>query len=158
MPDTLTITIIFILLTTFIGAFVRKRHRDRCLKDFSGYLITLEETAEKTVAGKLRVENTGIELVYENVYSNSQGHDESSYILYKQEYSNIQALIRFHDRLSDGDRLRRDKDLKITYNPGPFRRLERRIRSVFKTVRDSVMEVINVLVSHAKKTTPKQRC
>ena len=156
MPDTLilTITIAFIVLATLVGAFVKRRSRDRCLKDFAGYLVTLELTAGKTIWGKLRVENTGFELVYENLHKDTQGHDEASYILYKQEYSNIQALIRFHDQLSDANRIRRDKDLEKAYHPGLLKQLARKIKNIFKTVRDSVMEVVNVLISHAKKTTP----
>lgn len=93
----MTITIIFIVLATFVGALLKRRSKDRCLNDFSSYLITLEKTGEKTIWGKLRVENTGLELVYEDLHKDSDGHNEASYILYKQEYSNIQALIRFHD-------------------------------------------------------------
>lgn len=152
--NTLAITIIFIVLATFVGAFVRKRCRDRCLKDFSGYLVTLEKTGGKTIWGKLQVENTGFELVYENINKDAEGHIEASYILYKPEYANIQAMIRFHEQLSSSDRARRDADLKKTYPPGFFRRLGRKIRNIFKTVRDSIMEVINVLISHAKKAAP----
>lgn len=148
------ITIIFIVLATFVGALLKRRSKDRCLNDFSSYLITLEKTEKKTIWGKLRVENTGLELVYENLHKDSDGHNEASYILYKQEYSNIQVLIRFHDQLSNSDMARRDKDLKKTYHPGLFGRFGRRVKSVFKMVRDSVMEVVNVLISHAKKTTP----
>jgi len=150
----MTTTIIFIVLATFVGAILKRRSKDRCLKDFSSYLITLEKTGEKTIWGKLRVENTGIELVYQNLHKDSDGHNEASYILYKQEYSNIQALVRFHDQLSNSDRVARDKDLKKTYHPGFFRRFGRRVKSIFKMVRDSVMEVVNVLISHAKKATP----
>ena len=152
--NTLAITIVFILLATFIGALVRRRNRDKCLKDFSGYLVTLEKAEGKSIWGKLRIENTGLELFYEAVHKDSEGHSETSYILYKQEYSNIGALLRFHNQLSEGDRIRRDKDLKHTYHPGFFRRLRRRIKNIFKTVRDSLMEVFNVLLSQAKKTTP----
>ncbi|MFC1677406.1 hypothetical protein ACFL3G_10150 [Planctomycetota bacterium] len=147
-------TIIFIVLATFVGAFVARTKRDRCLKDFANYLVTLKYTPEKIIWGKLRVENTGLELVYENPHKDDQGHDETSFILYKQEYSNIQALIRFHDQLSGSDRTRRDSDLERTYHPKFFKKLGRRVRNVFKTVRDSIMEAVNVLISHAKKTTP----
>ena len=98
------ITIIFIVLATFVGALLKRRSKDRCLNDFSSYLITLEKTGEKTIWGKLRVENTGLELVYENLHKDNDGHNEASYILYKQEYSNIQALVRFHEKLSSSDR------------------------------------------------------
>jgi len=150
----MTTTIVFIVLATFVGAILKRRSKDRCLKDFAGYLVTLENTAQKTIWGKLRVENTGLELVYENLYKDGEGHNETSYILYKQEYSNIQALVRFHDELSVADRAKRDADLKKTYHPGFFRRFGRRVKSVFKMVRDSVMEVVNVLISQVKKTTP----
>ena len=155
MPEgsIMPITIAFIVLATFVGALLKRRSKDRCVNDFSGYLITLEK-AGKAIWGKLRVENTGLELVYENLHADSDGHNEASYILYKQEYSNIQALIRFHEKLSDSDMVRRDKDLQRTYHPGVFRRFGRRVKSIFKMVRDSVMEVVNVLISHAKKTTP----
>lgn len=147
-------TIIFIALATFVGAFFRRRSKDRCLNDFSSYLITLEKTGAKSIWGKLRVENTGLELIYKNLHKDDDGHQEASYILYKQEYSNIQALIRFHDQLSTCDKIRRDNDLKRTYHPDFFNRLKRKVKSMFKMVRDSIMEVINVLISHAKKTTP----
>ena len=152
--NTLAITIVFIMLATFIGAFVRRRSRDKCLKDFSDYLVTLERTGGKAIWGKLRVENTGIELFYESPHKDAEGHDETTYILYKQEYSNIGALLRFHDQLTGSDKKRRDKNLECTYHPGFFRRLGRKTKNVFKTVRDSVMEVFNLLISKAKKTTP----
>ena len=63
-------------------------------------------------------------------------------------------MIRFHDQLSGSDRTRRDLDLEKTYHPKFFKKLGRRIKNVFKTVRDSIMEAVNVLISHAKKTTP----
>lgn len=34
------------------------------------------------------------------------------------------------------------------------RKLKRKILNVFKTVRDSVVEVVNMVISHAKKATP----
>ena len=150
----MTNTIIFIVLATFVGALLKRRSKDRCLNDFSSYLITMEKTGAKSIWGKLRIENTGLELVYEDLHKDTQGHNEASYILYKQEYSNIHALIRFHDKLSDYDKLRRDNDLKKTYHPCLARQFGRKVNSLFKMVRDSVMEVINVLISHAKKTTP----
>ncbi|MHC4417943.1 MAG: hypothetical protein ACYSU6_05080 [Planctomycetota bacterium] len=51
------ITIIFIVLATGVGAFIRRRTRDRCLKDFRGNMVTLEETSGKAVWGRLNVEN-----------------------------------------------------------------------------------------------------
>ena len=154
MPDTFAITIIFIVLTTFVAAFIKKRSRDKCLKDFSENLVTLEETGGKIIWGKLSVENTGLELIYPTKHKDKKGHDETSYILYKYEYPNIQALIRYHDELSEDNKKEREKELTRTYHPNLLRRFKRKIQNVFKTVRDSVMEVVNLLISQAKKATP----
>ena len=50
------ITIVFIILATVVAAFVRRRNRDRCLKDFRHNMVTLEETGGGIICGKLRVE------------------------------------------------------------------------------------------------------
>ncbi|MBE0534279.1 MAG: hypothetical protein IH624_01320 [Phycisphaerae bacterium] len=149
--DPLTVTIIFILVAGSVGAFVRGRRRDKCLKDFAGYLITMEEPSGKRVWGRLRVEATGLELVYAAKHADADGHVEGSFILYKNEFVNVQALLRFHDDLTDGQRRRREMDLKRTYHPGALQRLKRRTMNVFRTIRDSVAEVVNVLLSQAQK-------
>ncbi len=154
MPDTFAITIIFIVLATVVAAFVRRRTRDKCLKDFGGDLVSLEETDGKEVYGELRVENTGLEFVYHEAHEDEDGHHETSYVLYKFEYPKIQALIRYHEKLSESGRKEREKELKRTYHPTLLRRLKRRVQNVFKTVRDSVMEVVNMLMTAAKKATP----
>jgi hypothetical protein len=120
-------------------------------------MVTLETKSGKTVWGALRVENTGLEFVYPTKHRDEQGHDETSYILYKYEYPNITAVVRFHDELSDLHKEAREKEVKRTYHPGPWRRGKRRILNVFRTVRDSVVEIINLLISQAKKATPAGR-
>ena len=154
MPDTFAITIIFIIIVTVVAAFVRGRRKDKCLRDFSQNMITLEETTDKIIWGKLHVENTGLELVYLTKHKDKDGHEETSYMLYKHEYPNIQALIRYHDELDERAKLERERELRRTYHPTVIRRLKRRIRNFCNTVRDSVMEVVNLLIGQAKKTTP----
>jgi hypothetical protein len=148
------ITIIFIALAAVVAAFIRRRSRDKCLNDFSQNMVTLEEASGKTIWGKLRVENTGLEFVYSAKHKDKQGHDETSFILYKNEYPNIAALIRFHDELSELNKEERQKALERTYHPTVLRRLKRKIANVFKTVRDSVAEVVNLLIGQMRKATP----
>jgi hypothetical protein len=148
------ITLIFIILAAGLGAFIRKRTRDKCLRDFENNMVTLEDTAGKTIWGKLRVENTGLEFIYPQKQKDEKGHDEASYILYKYEYPRIEAVIRFHDELSERNKKAREKELKRTYHPGMWRRQKRRTLNVFRTVRDSIVEIVNLLISQAKKATP----
>ncbi|MCP4261750.1 MAG: hypothetical protein GY774_30250 [Planctomycetes bacterium] len=148
------ITIVFIILAAGLGAFIRKRSRDKCLRDFEQNMVTLEDTAGKAIWGKLRVENTGLEFVYPEKQKDNDGHEEASYILYKYEYPNIGAVIRFHDELNQPNKKAREKELKRTYHPGPWRRQKRRTLNVFRAVRDSVVEIVNLVISQAKKATP----
>jgi hypothetical protein len=41
------ITILFILFAAGVAAFVRKRSRDKCLRDFERNMVTLEEKSGK---------------------------------------------------------------------------------------------------------------
>ena len=42
-----------------------------------------------------------MEFVYPTVRITSQGHQEATYLLYKFEYANIHALVRYHAHLSE---------------------------------------------------------
>jgi len=152
MPDTFAITIASIIVFTVITAFIKGRSRDKCLMDFSGDMVTLEEKSGKAIWGKLSVEHTGLELVYLERHKDKKGHDETSYILYKQEYPGIQALVRFHNRLTEDRKRQREKELKRTYHPGALRRLNRKIHSFFKTVKDSLMDIMNMVIGRVKNT------
>ncbi len=147
------ITILFIIVSTFVGAFIKGRNKDKCLKAFNGFIVTLEDVAGKHIWGRLDVEATGLELTYTQSHDDADGHLESSYMLYKFEYGNISAMIRFHNYLSDEGRKKRDAELEKTYHPNWWRRAWRKTGNVFKTIRDAIMEVSNVLLSQAKKTT-----
>ena len=148
------ITILFIVAAAVIAAFIQGRRKDKCLKDFADCMTTLHQTDGKTIYGKLRVENTGIELIYKDKHTDKQKHIESSYILYKYEFGIILAILRFHDRLSDKNKKKRQRQLHKTYHPGPLRRFKRKVRNILNTVRDSVMDVANLLLSQAKKASP----
>jgi hypothetical protein len=63
-------------------------------------------------------------------------------------------LIRYHNELNEHRRKEREKELKRTYHPRALRRLKRRIQNFFKTVRDSVMDVVNLLIGQAKRAAP----
>ena len=44
--------------------------------------------------------------------------------------------------------------MKRTYHPGPWRQFKRKTLNVFRTIRDSIVEIINLLISQVKKATP----
>ncbi|MFQ5794491.1 MAG: hypothetical protein ACE5JP_05525 [Candidatus Bipolaricaulia bacterium] len=153
--DSFTLTIIFLILLTIIGAFVSGRRKDRCLKDFIGYMITLEAKDDKRIWGRLAIATSGLELSYlEDHIDQDQNHIERSYILYKNEYGTIHVLFRFHDELSERNRAKRDRALRKAYHPSLFRRLRRKLRNVIVTIRDSLTQVSGMFLGRMKGANP----
>ena len=58
--DSLTITILFIILSTVIGAFVKGRMRDKCILSFVGDLIYIELENGKVVWGYSGLSQQGL--------------------------------------------------------------------------------------------------
>jgi len=154
LNDTFLITVVFIVLSTVVAAFIRRKTRDKCLKNFADSPVTLEQTACPTTHGKLYVENTGLEFVYPAAKLNENSLTETTLLLYKSEYPKITALIRYHDQLTEEQKKQRLRDLEKTYHPKLMCRLKRKTINIFKTIRDSIGEVINILISKVKSTTP----
>lgn len=152
MSDAFTITVIFIAVSTIVALVLKRIHRDKCLNDFGGNMITLEHANGKAIWGRLRVENTGLELIYGDKHEDEDGNPKASYILYKYEYPNIQALVRFHDQLTAENKRERDRELERTYHPEFGARLKRKMLNALKTIRDAMAEVVNLLVSRAQKS------
>jgi hypothetical protein len=112
MQNTFAFTVLFIVLATIVAVFIKRVKKDKCLKDFADNVVTLEETTGKIRHGVLNVENTGLELIYPTAQKDDNENDETSVILYKYEYPNIQALIRYHHELSEGGKQEREKELR----------------------------------------------
>lgn len=154
--DALSLTIIFIIAAAFIGAFVRGRRKDKCLKSFSGDMVTLVLVDSRKFAGRLRVETTGVELVYADkaaggeAGNDERGEVEGSFIFYRSDFGSLSRLLRLHSMLDAKARRERDRELRRTYHPNFLRRFCRKLANIFRTVRDSIVEVVNVLLAQAR--------
>ena len=151
MENVFELSLVFIVLSAIVGLIFKRLHRDKCLKDFEGFMVTVEEAGGKRIWGRLRVENTGLELVYPESCADEDGHLESSYIIYEFEYSNVAAIWRYHDELSAEGKKKREKTLANTYHPEGWRIALRKVGNLFKTLKDAVVEIVNLLMSRAKK-------
>ena len=155
MPDTFAITVFFIAACAIIGAFIKGRAKDRCLRDFSGYSVTIEKNDGKVIWGELRIENSGLELHYPEPYIDKQENQaETSYILYKNEYPQIKALIRYVADFSPALLKSREKQFKKTCHSRLYSLLGRKIRNFFGTVRDSFLEMTDLFMGRIKSLTP----
>lgn len=152
MIDTsLVLTVGLIFLVTLVGAYVRSRATDRCLRSFEEFHITLERASGKLIWGIMKLEPTGMEFSYLSEIQDEK-HIESSYLLYASEYSDIQALYRYADKLSEWGKRHRDKDIKRAFHPGPMRRLARSLRNFLATATDSLNEALSLLLGRVQKS------
>ncbi len=145
------LSLLFLVGTVIVGIYVRIRSRDRCLLSFDGCQATVE-TEGKTVWGTVRVYSTGIELEYDKPHRDADGHTESSYIVYASEYDSMDALFRFHDRLSEDNQKRRTNDIRKTYRPGLLRKTRRNVRNFFAIFRDALLQSFQSIIGATAKT------
>ena len=149
------LTLLFIFLTAIITAVATKNARDKCLKFFNHYHVTLERTRGQTSWGSLRVFSTGVEIVYDNPYVDHRGRRKTSYLVYQQELEQqLLSVLRYHDELEPGHQKLRLKQVHRTFNPGPVRRFGRSIRNFVNTLRDAFNAAIGAVVGQYQRMNP----
>jgi tetratricopeptide (TPR) repeat protein len=144
------ITLGVIVLTTLIGAWLRARHRDRCLTDFDGYHITVERKNNRVMWGDMRLQPTGFELVYRSDVQD-EGHMETSYVYYKDEYGEIQAIYRYARDLTPELQARRARSVEKSLHPGVLRRARRSLRNFLSTAADSFAEALTMTLGRVRR-------
>jgi hypothetical protein len=150
MDPTLLLTLGVILAATLVGAALRGLHRDRCLRDFDGRPVIVLGKGGTVIWGTVRLQATGFELEYPTDELDRQFHVETSYLIYKSEYSDIEAICCFLDDLSAQARRRRDEALERAFHPGPLQCLVRQLRNFVNTAIDSLNEVLTLLLGRAR--------
>jgi len=147
LDNTLSLTVLFILAVSILVMILNRRTKDRCLKDFEGFLATMEDVSGKRLFGRLKVYNTGLEFLYRDNHFDKDGHIETSSILYKQEFNNIWAVLRFHDELSPKNQIRRQRQLQRSFHPRFYRRIARGIRNLMVNIKDSLTDITSTALS-----------
>ena len=151
--DTFGFTILIIVATTLVASYIRRITKDKCLKSFEGFIVTLETSDGVAFSGKLEVESTGMEVIYqENILKDDIL--EMSHIIYKGEYVNLNAVLRYHDQLTEKGKNRRNRDLEKTYHPNFPRRAKRKLINFFKLIKDSMIEIANTISGKIKSASP----
>lgn len=150
MGDSVLLWILVVIaVSSLVGVFIARRKRDICLKDFEAYLTTVRRKDGKAVWGQLAVESTGLELRYHSDYWDDD-HIESSFIIYQEEFNSVFLILRFHEELSEANRVRRLADLGETYHPRFQRRMFRHVRNFFNTFRDAINQSIGAALTQVK--------
>lgn len=154
MDNTLLITLIVLVVGALLGGYFKGRDRDRVLKDFAGYHVTLETLDGHLVWGNMRLHSTGIELIYRSDVQDEY-HIETTYILYKDQFPQIQAIYRYLDEIGGDQSERRQREWHKTFHPGFWHRFQRHSRNFLNTVSDSLSQAIGILVGYAQTSTKR---
>ncbi len=148
-------TLLFIFLTGIVTTIATKWARDKCLKFFRGYHVTLERAGGKTIWGKLKVFPTGIELEFDHPYVDPKGNKKSSFLIYQPELdTTVRTLLRYHDELTDSRQSDRIQQVHRSFRPGPPRRLWRTVRNFVNTLRDAFNAAIGAAIGQYQRMSP----
>lgn len=149
------LTLLFIFVTAIVTTVLTKWARDKCLKFFRGYHVTLERIHGQTTWGRLKVFSSGIEIVYDHPFVNAQGRKKTSFLVYAPEMdSQLLSLLRYHDELDAGLQENRRRQISRMFNPGPLRRLWRGVRNFVNTLRDAFNTAIGAAVGQYQRMNP----
>ena len=150
--NSLTITVLLIIVAVILGIIARRRKKDRCLRDFKNSPVLVEKIDGTIIAkGVLSVKTTGLIINFPQIIKTANGHLISSSLIYQYEYDLIQAIIRPHEELSDEGRKKRNKRLLKTYRPTLNRKIIRKIRNIFNSLKDSFLEIMNISMTYLTK-------
>src|SRR6266545_2243741 len=79
------LTLLVIFLTAIITTILTKWARDKCLKFFHRYHVTLERTRGQTIWGQCRIFSSGVEVLFDHPFVDAHGRKKTSYLLYGHE-------------------------------------------------------------------------
>jgi hypothetical protein len=149
------VTLLFIFVTAIITTVVTKWARDKCLKFFNRYHVTLERYRGQTIWGRLKVFSTGLEVVYDHPFIDARGRKKTSFMMYQQEMDNqLLSIFRYHDELTPEQQKWRAEQIERTFNPGPMRRFMRGVRNFVNTLRDAFNAAIGAAVGQFQRMNP----
>ena len=147
--STFLITMLIILVGVMVGGFLNGQRKDRSLAAFEGYDVTLEKLDGRLVWGKMKLETTGIELQYAADVQDEQ-HIETSYVLYRDEFPQIQAIYRYCDEMNTAQWEQREREMESTFHPGFWQRFRRRGRNFMNLASESLSQAIGIIVGQVR--------
>src|SRR3954470_3376199 len=149
------LTLLVIFVTAIITTVLAKWTRDKCLKFFKGYRITMERNRGQTLWGRLKVFSSGVEIVYDHPYVDPNSRRKTSYLFYQVELEQqVLSLFRYHAQLPPDQQKKRQNQIHGAFNPRLFRRLYRGLRNFVNTLRDAFNAAIGAAVSQYQRTNP----
>jgi len=141
--------LLLLFSSTAIGAVVKNRSRDACLKKFHGSYVAIRTEDGRWFWGVLRVFSTCLELVF-NSSVQTGDYLKRSYIFYEPEIQTIASIFRLVR--SDGKNvdLRWQTEIKDLIHRSLWERINRQTRNVFNILRDAFSQSVGLVVGLVK--------
>ena len=151
LDDLFWMTILAVFALTIIGALVRTRQRDKCLKLLNDHHVTYLPVAGAPMWGDLYVASNGLELRFDAPHVNRRGLTKTSTLVFKDELARCLAVCRTVHGLTDEERRGREKQIRRSFHPGVLRRFWRSIRNLTNTLRDAINNTLTMFMGRMTK-------
>lgn len=152
LDDLFWMTVLGVFALTIIGALVRTRQRDKCLKLLNDHHVTYLPVDREPMWGDLYVASNGLELCFDAPHVNRRGLTKTSTLVFKDELAKCLALCRTVHGLTDEERRDREKQIRRSFRPGPLRRFWRGVRNLTNTLRDAINNTLSMFIGRMTKT------
>jgi hypothetical protein len=137
-----------LFLSTVIGALVKNRSRDLCLKKFDNCFVLIKTEDGRWFWGDLQVFSTCLELRFHQSL-NPEGLAKLSYIFYEPEIQTIVSVIRPVPYV-DGSDQQWQMEIASLLERTPGERALRQFRNLLNILRDAFSQSIGLLVGLVK--------
>ncbi len=149
LDDPFYFTLFLIILAFIIGILSKARNKDRCLKHFENYPVNIENIKGKIVAkGILKVRTTGFEIKFLKEKIINRQIIQATYLIYKYEFELLQSIFINLSELNEKNQSHRNKKFKIIKKPGLLRKIIRKSRNLFNSLKDSFIEIMNISINY----------
>jgi hypothetical protein len=145
---TFAFSITIVTIITIVSTIMTMVKKDKILNTLSGHLMTIElkgsqpDSDGSRYRGRLRVESEGLEVVEEKT---NKSNEKVSYLIRKDEFTLIHALVRYHDLLTDREKEQRQHEVNRVYHPSIGQRLRRKIRNIVNEMKRVLVETFTIL-------------
>lgn len=152
--DPTLLTILLLLVFATVLALIQARRRDKCLKAFEGFHITMAEKGGDLCWGTPEIYASGMEIMYTTPVVTRHGYQEYSFLFYKDQYDAMDALYRHPEGLTPEQKKRREDIIRRTAQPSFWQKIGRSLRNWLSMIRDAVMQSVSMVIGVAKARQP----
>lgn len=142
-----------LFLSAIIGAVLRRRAIDPCLKIFRNSFVLIQLDNGKWLWGELHVYPNCLELRYLRPLKSEKGFFKKSYVLYDDKKTVIDHILRPSPAPGTAEQTAWDREVRHLQNPPFLRRCLRASRNIVNTLKDAFSQSITIVVGAVSQRT-----